>query len=109
MFKLSLVLSSLLLSLGVKASIGTAHYRDYFYVAEAYFPQGNSSIVAGQIFVEHLVPAAGVKHKYPLFFIHGAGMTGTNFYNTPDERPGWSDWWERPMLTNETNADPNHG
>lgn len=71
----------------------TAHFRDFFYVGADFIPADNSSIAAGQIYVEHLTPASGPSQKYPLLFVHGAGMTGTNFLNTPDGRPGWADWF----------------
>lgn len=77
----------------VEARVGTAHYRDYFYVGQSYFASGNSTIAGEQIYVEHLTPAAGVKQKYPILFVHGAGMTATNFLNTPDGRQGWADWF----------------
>ncbi|KAL8898827.1 MAG: hypothetical protein Q9207_006505 [Kuettlingeria erythrocarpa] len=48
--------------------------------------------MTGQMYVEKLVPIHGVKHAWPLVFIHGAGQTGTNFLNTPDGRQGWASW-----------------
>jgi len=71
---------------------GTLHRRDYFYVGGDYVPQGNSTIASGQIYVEHLVPER-VTQPLPLVMIHGHGMTGTNFLNTPDGRPGWGDYF----------------
>ncbi|THV08008.1 alpha/beta-hydrolase [Dendrothele bispora CBS 962.96] len=73
---------------------GTAHYREYFYVGSTYVPKNdNTSIAHGQVYVEHLTPALGTSQPYPILFVHGAGMTGTNFLNTPDGRPGWADWF----------------
>ncbi|KAJ7162619.1 alpha/beta-hydrolase [Mycena crocata] len=68
------------------------HHRNYFYVGQTYTARGNSTIAAGQIYVERLTPAA-VTQPLPLLFIHGQGMTGTNFLNTPDGRPGWADYF----------------
>lgn len=90
---LSWLFLSLFLSAGVEARVGTPHYRDYFYVGQSYFPSGNSTIAAEQIYVEHLSPASGQTQKYPLLFVHGAGMTASNFLNTPDGRQGWADWF----------------
>ncbi|KAH8089883.1 Alpha/beta hydrolase family-domain-containing protein [Cristinia sonorae] len=75
--------------------VGTPHYRDYFYVGGQYVSQsgGTAQIQHGQLYVEHLTPSSGVTKKYPLLFVHGAGMTGTNFLNTPDGRLGWADWF----------------
>ncbi|TFK43331.1 Alpha/beta hydrolase family-domain-containing protein [Crucibulum laeve] len=77
---------------GPDAQQGTLHRRSYFYVGQTYFAQGNSSIAAKQLYVEHLSPAKTTK-PYPLLFIHGNGMTGTNFLNTPDGRLGWADYF----------------
>ncbi|KAF8897146.1 Alpha/Beta hydrolase protein [Infundibulicybe gibba] len=71
---------------------GTLHRRSYFYVGQHYVPQGNSSIAAGQLYVEHLTPAK-VTQPLPIVLIHGHGMTGTNFLNTPDGRLGWADFF----------------
>ncbi|KAF5373052.1 hypothetical protein D9758_001520 [Tetrapyrgos nigripes] len=90
---LSIGLFLIICSLRVLAQHGTAHYREYFYVGYSYVPQGDSSIAHGQVYVEHLTPASGTLKKYPVLFVHGAGMTGTNFLNTPDGRPGWADWF----------------
>ncbi|KAF5357603.1 hypothetical protein D9758_007419 [Tetrapyrgos nigripes] len=42
--------------------------------------------------IEHLVPEK-VLHETPIVMIHGHGMTGTNFLNTPDGRLGWADYF----------------
>jgi len=72
--------------------LGTLHRRTYLYVGQTYIPQGNSSIAADQMYVEHLTPAQ-VTQPLPLLLIHGLGMTGTNFLNTPDGRLGWTDYF----------------
>lgn len=71
---------------------GTLHTRNYFYIGESFSPFGNSSIASGQIYVEHLIPEK-ISQPFPLLFIHGHGMTGTNFLNTPDGRLGWADYF----------------
>ncbi|KAF8967508.1 Alpha/Beta hydrolase protein [Flammula alnicola] len=75
---------------------GILHSRSYFYVGGSYIPNsnesGDSAISTRQLYVEHLVPAK-VTQKYPIVMIHGNGMTGTNFLNTPDGRPGWADYF----------------
>ncbi|KAJ7087238.1 alpha beta-hydrolase [Mycena belliarum] len=70
---------------------GTLHRRTYFYVGQSYTPQGNSTIAADQVYVERLSPAH-VTQPLPILLIHGQGMTGTNFLNTPDGRLGWADY-----------------
>ncbi|KAJ8086162.1 hypothetical protein PM082_004984 [Marasmius tenuissimus] len=44
------------------------------------------------MYVEHLTPGE-VKQPLPIMFVHGNGMTGTNFLNTPDGRAGWADYF----------------
>lgn len=68
------------------------HTRQYFYVGGTQVPHGSSTIHHGQMYVEHLTPAR-VSRRIPLVLIHGNGMTGTNWLNTPDGRPGWSDYF----------------
>ncbi|KIK65737.1 hypothetical protein GYMLUDRAFT_56380 [Collybiopsis luxurians FD-317 M1] len=87
----------LLTSLSCQAQIpGTLHRREYFYVGQQYVEtpgtNSGSEIAAGQIYVEHLVPAS-VTHSLPILMIHGHSMTGTNFMNTPDGRLGWADYF----------------
>ena len=73
-----------------KVPPGVLHRRSYFYVGGDYVPQNSSQVAHGQMYVEHLVPEK-VTQQYPLVMIHGHGMTGTNFLNTPDGRVGWGD------------------
>jgi hypothetical protein len=51
----------------------TLHHRSYFYVGGTYVAQGNSSIMAGAMYVEHLTPQ-NVTQPLPLLIIHGNGM-----------------------------------
>lgn len=69
----------------------TPHTRDYFYVGGSYVTGSEGSeIVHGQLYVEHLAPIETTR-SIPVLFIHGNGMTASNFLNTPDGRPGWAD------------------
>ncbi|EKM55400.1 uncharacterized protein PHACADRAFT_256004, partial [Phanerochaete carnosa HHB-10118-sp] len=71
-------------------TVGTLHRRTYFYAGGEFAPQSPSVISHGQVYVEHLVPEK-VTQPLPLLMVHGMGMTGTNFLNTPDGRVGWAD------------------
>jgi len=71
---------------------GTLHRRNYFYAGGSFVQQGSSTLVHGQMYVEHLAPAE-VTQPFPLMFIEGQGMTGTNLLNTPDGRSGWADYF----------------
>ncbi|KDQ64986.1 hypothetical protein JAAARDRAFT_167802 [Jaapia argillacea MUCL 33604] len=70
----------------------TPHQRSYFFVGGHYTRRGNGHVISGQMYVEHLIPLT-VTRPTPLLFIHGQGMTGTNFLNTPDGSPGWADYF----------------
>ncbi|KAF8646493.1 hypothetical protein AX16_007184 [Volvariella volvacea WC 439] len=73
---------------------GALHRRSYFYVGQTYRPinpdEDSGLISFSQVYVERLTPAVVTK-PFPLLFIHGGGMTATNFLNTPDGRMGGAD------------------
>ncbi|KAF9036061.1 alpha/beta-hydrolase [Hymenopellis radicata] len=71
---------------------GTLHTRSYFYVGQTYSSAGPSAIAHGQMYVERLTPAE-VTQPYPLLFLHGGGMTGTNLLAAMDGGPGWADYF----------------
>ncbi|KAJ7047770.1 alpha/beta-hydrolase [Mycena alexandri] len=88
-----LLASGCLSVLGQEQQQGTLHRRTYFYVGgQKYTSDGNLTIAADQMYVEHLTPAE-VTQPLPLLIIHGMFMTGTNFLNTPDGRLGWADYF----------------
>ncbi|KAL8788892.1 MAG: hypothetical protein Q9213_001415 [Squamulea squamosa] len=70
-------------------------HRSFFHVGGHYRQIGQDEsqhVMTGQMYVEQLLPINGVKHPWPIVFIHGAGQTGSNFLNTPDGRKGWASW-----------------
>ncbi|KAL0580889.1 hypothetical protein V5O48_001082 [Marasmius crinis-equi] len=69
---------------------GTLHRREYFYVGGNY--SNDAGVASQQMYVEHLSPA-DIRQFLPILFVHGGGMSGTNFLNTPDGRPGWADYF----------------
>ena len=66
-------------------------HREYFYIGGEYQFDASSKgfVMVGQMYVEHLTSPYGIQQPYPLVLIHGNGMTGTNWLNTPGGRPGW--------------------
>ncbi|KAL7268389.1 hypothetical protein RUND412_008989 [Rhizina undulata] len=69
------------------------HYRTFYYIGGLYTPNSaGESLMHHQMYVEKLSPLERTK-PYPLLFIHGKAMTGTNFLNTPDGRPGWAPYF----------------
>ncbi|KAF8911876.1 alpha/beta-hydrolase [Mucidula mucida] len=71
---------------------GTLHTRSYFYVGQTYNTTAPSAVAHGQMYVEHLTPA-NVTQPYPLVFIHGREMTGTNILATIDGEQSWADYF----------------
>ncbi|MSV34296.1 MAG: hypothetical protein EXQ47_01685 [Bryobacterales bacterium] len=47
-----------------------------------------------QMFVEYQIPAK-VTAPYPIVMIHGNAQNGSNFLGTPDDRPGWAEYFLR--------------
>lgn len=72
----------------------TLHYRNYFYVGQAYAPSSHESSFKahGQIYVEHLTPAL-VTQEFPVLMIHGYGMTGAHWLGPLDGSTGWVDFF----------------
>ncbi|KAJ7367883.1 alpha beta-hydrolase [Mycena albidolilacea] len=56
------------LSEALEQGLGTLHRRAYFYVGQAYTAQGNLTIAADQLYVEHLTPAK-VTQPVPLYIV----------------------------------------
>jgi len=61
----------------------------YFFVGGQYVESEGKRRMAGQMYVEYLIPQ-NVTRPYPIIMIHGTAQTGTNFMGTPDGRPGWA-------------------
>ncbi|KAF5010155.1 hypothetical protein FDECE_3648 [Fusarium decemcellulare] len=65
--------------------------RSSLYVGGAYVADGTGGhVFRDQMYVEKLVPAAGVRQPDPIVLIHGQGQTGSNFLNKPDGGRGWA-------------------
>lgn len=61
----------------------------YFFVGGRYVNIGERQLMAGQMYVQYLVPLE-VRQPHPIVLIHGTAQTGNNFLGTPDGRPGWA-------------------
>ncbi|KAF2269763.1 alpha/beta-hydrolase [Lojkania enalia] len=76
--------------------------REVFYVGGSYtdITVGDTTrqYMIDQIYVEKLTPNYSTQ-PYPIVFIAGAGQTGTNFLQTPDDRPGWAAFFLRRGYT----------
>ncbi|KXH67366.1 hypothetical protein CSAL01_04571 [Colletotrichum salicis] len=70
----------------------TLHSREFFYVGGQSAPDPTGNITIGQLYVEKLTPILTLRST-PLVFIHGGGIPGTTWLNTPDNRPGWATYF----------------
>src|SRR6202049_3518839 len=61
----------------------------FFYVGGQYVGAPGTEVMDGAEYVEVMVPKK-IRHPYPIVFFHGAGQTGTDWLQTPDNRPGWA-------------------
>lgn len=68
--------------------------RDFFYVGGQYAGPPGKEVMHGQMYVEVLTPRTP-RRPYPLVMFHGAGQTATNWFGTPDGRPGWAEYFCR--------------
>ena len=66
--------------------------QGYFFSGGQYRAAKDGNVMVGQMFVQYQIP----RHRtspYPVIMIHGGGQSGTNFLGTPDDRPGWADYF----------------
>jgi pimeloyl-ACP methyl ester carboxylesterase len=49
---------------------------------------------ANQMYVAYIVPQ-NTKHTYPIVLVHGGGLTGKSYEETPDGREGWVNFFVR--------------
>ncbi|KAK1968961.1 alpha/beta-hydrolase [Colletotrichum sublineola] len=70
----------------------TLHRREFFYVGGQGASDPTGNITIGQLYVEKLTPANKLQPT-PLIFIHGGGVSGTTWLNTPDNRRGWASYF----------------
>jgi pimeloyl-ACP methyl ester carboxylesterase len=48
----------------------------------------NGRFLIEQLYVQYFIPAEQT-HRLPVVMLHGGGLTGVTWENTPDGRPGW--------------------
>ncbi|KAF7188142.1 putative secreted lipase [Pseudocercospora fuligena] len=66
--------------------------RVSFFTAGTRTSYGESYIIASQCYVQYVPPRndAETADTVPLLFVHGGGLTGSQWESTPDRRPGWA-------------------
>ena len=65
-----------------------------FYAGGAYAGEPPDMRRFGQMYVQFQVPAGETK-PYPIVFVHGGSRTGADWWTTPDNRPGWAEFFLR--------------
>jgi pimeloyl-ACP methyl ester carboxylesterase len=63
--------------------------RGHFWIAGDRLQIGGLTYQRGPMFVEWEAPEV-LKRPFPLILMHGGGFQGTEWFDTPDGRPGWA-------------------
>jgi len=63
-----------------------------FYAGGRYDKDHPEQHFVGQMYVEYQIPAVQ-RHFFPIVLIHGGGQTGGGWHSTPDDRPGWAQYF----------------
>jgi len=63
--------------------------QGFFYAGGKYVGDPGKEIMGQSMYTEVWVPKQ-MKHPYPYVFFHGAGETGADWRQTPDNRAGWA-------------------
>lgn len=77
-----------------KRSSDAFYQRSIFYAGGEYTfsKTNNGTILVNQLYVEQLTPTYDQRQKYPVVFVHGGGVSGTQWLNKPDGNPGWASY-----------------
>ena len=65
-----------------------------FFVGGHYVTDHPDSPWVGQMYVQYQIPAE-IEAPYPIVFVHGGAQTGQRFWETPDGREGWAQFFLR--------------
>lgn len=67
------------------------HPKVSFFTDGDLIPQGSSHIFINSCYVQYIAPSSEpTTEQPPLLFIHGGGLTGSQWETTPDRRQGWA-------------------
>lgn len=69
--------------------------RDFFYVGGRSLSASTGTLTVDQLYVEKLTPTCSKHKANPLVFIHGGGIAGSTWLNTPDNREGWATYFTK--------------
>lgn len=63
--------------------------RGYFWIPGERVGQEGATCQRGPMYVEWEAPET-MTRPYPVVLVHGGGFQGTEWFDTPDDRPGWA-------------------
>ncbi|WP_137175965.1 alpha/beta hydrolase [Massilia sp. HP4] len=63
--------------------------RGHFWIPGERVGRGGATYQRGPMYVEWEAPQT-VTRPYPIVLMHGGGLQGTEWFDTPDGRPGWA-------------------
>ncbi|KAI1843861.1 hypothetical protein JX266_009917 [Neoarthrinium moseri] len=72
-----------------------SYHRDFFYVGGRSVNASTGTLTVDQIYVEKLTPTLSEHKPNPIVFIHGGGVSGSTWLNTPDNREGWATYFTK--------------
>src|SRR5260370_19430479 len=64
------------------------------YAGGKYTEVKGKKVMSGQVYEEFLIPAKQTS-PYPVVMVHGGGVTGSLYMQTPDGREGWAQYFLR--------------
>src|SRR5580693_1276896 len=70
---------------------GLVHAADVSIAQQGFFYAGGHDGV-DSMFVQYQIPAKKTA-RYAIVMIHGQYQNGSNFLGTPDDRPGWAEYF----------------
>ena len=66
--------------------------QGHFWVGLEHKKMPYGTIIAGQMYVQEMIPAQ-VKHPYPVVLVHGGGGQGTHYMGLGDGHSGWAHYY----------------
>jgi pimeloyl-ACP methyl ester carboxylesterase len=82
--------------------------RGYFWVGTEHKKMAYGTIIAGQMYVQYLIPAQ-VRHPYPVVLVHGGGGQGTHYMGLGDGHSGWMHYFVQEGYRTYVVDRPGHG
>src|SRR6267142_4575203 len=64
----------------------------FFFAGGHYVGPPGKQVMGGAMYTEVMVPKS-IRHPYPIVFMCVGGLSGIEFLQTPDGRPGWARWF----------------